>query len=93
MEQQNQIRIKAIDEDLKGRYANLVQITSVKEEFLLDFLLLSPFQGMLVSRVLMSPGHAKRMAKVLQEQVDKYESSFRKIEEAEAPESKIGFGV
>ena len=98
MEQKQQLQIKAKDEDLKGKYSNLMQIVHTKEEFILDFFLASPPQGVLSSRVIMSPGHLKRMVKALEENISKYEEKFGKIEEAKGPsaagtESKIGFGV
>ena len=89
--QPQQVQIKAKDEDLKGVYSNLMQVTHTKEEFVLDFLFAIPPQGNLASRVIMSPGHAKRMIKALQENVERYEDKFGKIEEAESPESPFGF--
>ncbi|PIP23610.1 MAG: DUF3467 domain-containing protein [Candidatus Nealsonbacteria bacterium CG_4_10_14_0_2_um_filter_38_17] len=86
-----QIQIKAKDDDLKGAYSNLMQILHTKEEFILDFFLVSPPTGVLNSRIIMSPGHLKRMIKALQENLEKYEGKFGKIQEAEAPEAKIGF--
>ncbi|MBZ9578651.1 DUF3467 domain-containing protein [Patescibacteria group bacterium] len=93
MQEKKQIKIKARDEDLKGIYSNLMQIIHTKEEFILDFFLASPPQGILASRVIMSPGHLKRMIKALQESITKYEDKFGKIEEAEVPERGIGFNV
>ena len=91
MQEQKQIKIKAKDEELKGNYSNLMQVLHTKEEFILDFFLASPPEGILTSRVIMSPGHLKRMIKALQENAGKYEEKFGKIEEAEAPEAKLGF--
>lgn len=93
MTNQQQIQIKAKDEDLKGVYSNVMQVHHMKEEFILDFFLTSPPQGILASRVIMSPGHLKRMIKALQENIGKYEEKFGKIEEAEMPETKLGFNV
>ena len=93
MEEQKQIRIRVKDEELKGVYSNMMQILHTKEEFILDFFLVSPPEGILASRVIMSPGHLKRMIKALQENVGKYEEKFGKIEEAEAPEAKLGFNI
>jgi len=93
MQERKQIKIKAKDEDLKGVYSNLMQVLHIKEEFVLDFFLVSPPEGILASRVIMSPGHLKRMIKALQENVGKYETKFGKIKEAEAPETKIGFNI
>jgi len=91
---QQQIQIKAKDEDLKGVYSNLMQILHTKEEFILDFFLVSPPTGVLASRVIMSPGHIKRMIGALKENIGKYESQYGKIEEAKSPEIRedgIGF--
>jgi len=38
-QQPKQIQIKAQDEELKGKYSNLMQITHTQEEFVLDFFL------------------------------------------------------
>jgi len=93
MDNQQQIQIKVKDDDLKGVYSNLMQVLHTKEEFFLDFFLVSAPTGVLTSRVIMSPGHLKRMIKALQENVGKYEEKFGKIEEAEAPEGKLGLNV
>lgn len=95
-EQSKQIQIKVKDEDLKGAYSNLMQVLHTKEEFMLDFFLVSPPNGVLNSRVIMSPGHVKRLVKALQENIGKYEAKFGKIEEAkkpEMPEGQMGFKV
>lgn len=89
--QQREIKIKMKEEDLKGGYSNLMQIVHSKEEFVLDFFLATPPQGILTSRVIVSPSHLKRMIGALQENISKYEGKFGKIEEAVAPESSIGF--
>ena len=91
MDNQQQIQIKTKDEDLKGNYSNVMQVTHTKEEFILDFFLTAPPQGILASRVIMSPGHIKRVIKALQENIGKYEEKFGKIKEAEVPEGDIGF--
>ncbi|MFH1890994.1 MAG: DUF3467 domain-containing protein [Candidatus Kuenenbacteria bacterium] len=91
--QQKQLQIKVSDDVLKGAYANAMQILHTKEEFVLDFMNLSPHQGVGIvnSRVIMSPGHVKRVIAALQDNLKKYESSFGKIEEAQAPSNELGF--
>ena len=91
MPEEKQIKIKVKDDDLKGKYSNLMQIIHTKDEFLLDFFLVSPPQGILTSRIIMSPSHLKRVVKALQENIGKYEGKFGKIEMAEVPKEKIGF--
>ena len=90
--QQRQMQIKIPDEILKGVYANAMQVAHSREEFILDFLNLSPHMGagIVSSRVIMSPGHLKRVIAALTENLKKYEEKFGKIEQAEAPE-EIGF--
>ena len=86
-----QLQIKARDEDVKGVYSNLMQIVHTKEEFVFDFFLNAPPQGILASRVILSPGHAKRIAAALAENIKKYEEKFGSITGSELPEEKIGF--
>ena len=88
---QQQLQIKVQDNDLKGVYSNLMQIVHTKEEFIFDFFFNAPPQGILSSRVILSPGHAKRIVAALAENIKKYEERFGKIEHSEAPEEKIGF--
>ena len=89
--QPQQINIKINDEVLAGKYANAMQVTHTKEEFVLDFMNILPPNGIVTARVITSPGHMKRIIKALQENLGRYEAIFGKIEEAEAP-SEIGFG-
>jgi len=90
---EQQIKIKTRDKDLKGSYSNLLRILHNKEEFLFDFFLVSPPEGILSSRVIMSPGHVKRMLRALEENVKKYEEKFGQVAEADTPEASLGFNV
>jgi len=89
--EQKQIKIKAKDDDLKGVYSNSMMVSHTKEEFYLDFFNIFPPQGILASRVIMSPSHFKRMIQVLEENMGKYEGKFGKVEQAKEPEASIGF--
>jgi len=80
------IQIIAGDEDLKGRYANLMSVSHTGEEFVLDFFAVTPSssgqaRGTLVSRVVTSPPHFKRIVAALEDNLDKYEAQFGEIEE------------
>ena len=80
-------------EQLKaGVYSNLMVVKHTREEFILDFLMVSPPEGAVSARVIMSPGHMKRTIIALQENVKKYEEVFSKIQEAKEPTSKKGLG-
>ena len=72
-------------------YANAMQVSHTQDEFILDFMKFFPPTATLNARVVVTPGHAKRIIKALQENVTKYESAFGKIKETEAPNSEIGF--
>ena len=90
--QGQQVQIKANEKDLKGRYSNLATINHTKEEFVVDFLNVIPPTGTLNARVIMSPGHTKRLAKTLAENIKKYEEQFGKVDEIKGEdENKIGF--
>jgi len=85
--QKQEMQIKVRDEELKGAYSNLMQIVHMKEEFVLDFFLSAPPQGMLASRVIVSPSHAKRIAAAMADAVKKYEEKFGPIQAGSAPEA------
>lgn len=89
--QQQELEIKVDEEKLEGNYSNLMRVSHTKEEFVLDFILATPPQGVLNSRVIMSPGHVKRLIKALQENLNKYEEKFGDIEEADSPDQGVGF--
>jgi len=90
--QPQNVNVKIEDNVLRGSYANNMQIGFSPEEFILDFMNLFPPQGIVVSRVFVSPGHMKRMVSVLADTLKKYETQFGTIKEASAPtSSEIGF--
>jgi hypothetical protein len=60
-------------------------VTHTKEEFIMDFMTVVPPSGAVTARVIMSPGHVKRIIRALQESVSQYESKFGEITEVEAP--------
>ena len=85
------MQVKADDAVLKGSYSNAMQVSHTKEEFILDFMLLHPPVGQLVSRVITSPGHLKRMVAALQGNLKRYEEGFGTVTSAQEPERPIGF--
>ncbi|NTW30434.1 MAG: DUF3467 domain-containing protein [Candidatus Moranbacteria bacterium] len=87
-----QIQIKASDERLKGEYANTMQVMHTKEEFVIDFLNVFPPSGTLNARIIVSPGHFKRILLAMQENLKKYESGFGEVAPSDAPKTRIGFG-
>ena len=75
-----------------GVYANNMFVSHTREEFILDFMMITPPAGAVTARVVTSPGHMKRIVSALAENLKKYESKFGKIKEAaEPPKPTIGF--
>ena len=90
-----QVQIKADEKELQGLYSNLVMIQHHAEEFTLNFVYIFPngTQGKLLSSVIVSPGHAKRIWRALGENIARYESQFGTIKESPAnePTPTVGF--
>ncbi|MEK7232826.1 MAG: DUF3467 domain-containing protein [Elusimicrobiota bacterium] len=77
-----------IDEAVaRGLYANLALITHSETEFLLDFLFLQPqaSKTKVLSRIISSPVHAKRLLWALRDNLDKYEARHGTINAGQAP--------
>ena len=79
-----QVQINASDEVARGRYSNNMLVTHTREEFILDFLLTAPNGTQLVSRVMVSPGHMKRVLSALVDNMNKYETNFGEVMAPEA---------
>jgi len=86
-----EIQVKVPDSVMAGVYANNVIITHTKEEFIFTFMMITPPQGIVTSRVIMSPSHTKRLVNALQDNIKKYETDIAKIEPATEPKGKLGF--
>lgn len=72
--------LKAEDDIAKGRFANLAQVGSTQDAFVFDFAFVQGQQGFLLSRMLMSPQHAKRFSMALAETIAKHESRHGDID-------------
>ncbi|MGB2908460.1 MAG: DUF3467 domain-containing protein [Candidatus Aminicenantaceae bacterium] len=73
-----------------GVYANNMLVAHTKEEFIMDFLMVAPPEGAVTARVIVSPGHMKRILAAVVDNVKRYESQHGPIEAAEGPEGDIG---
>lgn len=82
------MNVKITDDELRGRYANLVRVSHTREEFVLDFINMLPPQGAVTARVITSPGHLKRLIQALATNLDLYEQKFGSI--PESPEPTVG---
>lgn len=93
--QQQQAQIKADEKELLGQYSNLVVVHHNAEEFTLNFVYMFPSvpQGKLVASLIVSPRHAKRLMRALEENIGRYEAQFGALPEepGPTPEPNVGF--
>lgn len=87
-----QLEVKASEEDIKGRFSNAAQIHHQPEHFFMDFFLVAPPNGQLVSRIVTTPGHMKAIADAINAQLKEYEKNFGKVK-PEAPKQPFGFSA
>ena len=81
---QQQLQVKMTDQALSGVYANMVQVGHTPEEFILDFMNLFPPTGMVTARIIISPGHMKRIVAAFEDNLKKYEDRYGSIKAAES---------
>lgn len=76
------IEIELTDPVAEGVYSNLVLINHSTSEFVMDFATMMPGmqKARIKSRVILTPEHAKRLLRTLQENIARYESAMGKIE-------------
>ena len=82
---QNQINIELTEEIAEGIYSNLAMIAHSNSEFVIDFIKIMPGipKARVKSRILLTPQHAKRLAKALTENIHKFEQTHGKIKDIE----------
>ena len=81
----NQLNIELSEEVAEGVYSNLAILTHSNAEFIIDFIKMLPGtpKAKVKSRVIITPTHAKRLAKALAENIRKYESQHGPIKDSE----------
>lgn len=81
------IEIQLDEATALGQYVNMVVAQHSPSEFVLDFIFIPPGQprARVRSRIIMAPEHAKRLLKVLEENVANYEKRFGEINIPEPP--------
>jgi hypothetical protein len=96
MSQQNkkQINIELSDEMAEGTYANLAIITHSHSEFIVDFIKMMPGapKAKVKSRIILTPQHAKRLYKALQDNIAKFERLHGEIIVPEQENLPLNFG-
>jgi hypothetical protein len=91
----NQLNIEMNEDVAEGIYSNLAIITHSHSEFVIDFIKILPGvpKAKVKSRILLTPQHAKRLMKALNDNVMKFESQHGPIEDIDASNiPPINFG-
>jgi hypothetical protein len=84
-----QIQVSTGDEVSRGRFSNNLLMAHSAEEFILDWILNSPSGMHLVSRIIVTPGHMKRIVGALTENLRRYEKEFGPVTAFEVPDQKF----
>lgn len=76
------IQLQMDEQTALGRYTNLVLINHTENEFLLDFAFLQPGnpKAKVVSRLISSPRHTKRLLRALLKNLERYEERYGEID-------------
>lgn len=91
----NQINIELSEEIAEGVYSNLAMIAHSSSEFVIDFIRLMPGvpKAKVKSRIVITPEHAKRLLTALEDNINKYESTFGEVKQTgEVPKFPLNFG-
>ncbi len=85
MEDKNQISIELNESVAEGTYSNLAIISHSNQEFVVDFIRIMPNvpKAKVKSRIILTPQHAKRFIKALEDNIKKFEDQYGPITEEE----------
>jgi hypothetical protein len=91
---QNQLNIEIDEKMADGAYANLAIINHSVSEFVVDFINVMPGapKSKVKSRIILTPQHAKRLAKALAENVKRFESNHGEIKDYDQPPLPLNYG-
>lgn len=78
-----QVNIELSEEIAEGIYSNLAIITHSNSEFVVDFVRMMPGvpSAKVKSRIVLTPQHAKKLLKALQENVSRFEAQHGEIKD------------
>ncbi|MBJ2173187.1 DUF3467 domain-containing protein [Aureibaculum algae] len=91
---ENQLNIELDESIADGTYANLAIINHSVSEFVVDFVNVMPGtpKAKVKSRIILTPQHAKRLAKALAENINRFENAHGEIKDYEQPPIPMNFG-
>jgi len=88
------INIELDEKVAEGTYSNLAIINHSVSEFIVDFISMMPGvpKAKVKSRIILTPQHAKRLAKALADNVRKFEQVHGEIKDYDQPPIPMNFG-
>lgn len=88
------INIELDPETAQGIYSNLAIINHSGSEFVVDFVTIMPGapKAKVRSRIVLTPQHAKRFLKALNDNVQRFEGAHGEIKDYEQPPIPLNFG-
>ncbi|WP_019038905.1 DUF3467 domain-containing protein [Psychroflexus tropicus] len=91
---QQKLNIQIDDDVAQGIYSNLAIINHSQTEFVLDFVNIMPGspKNKVRSRIILTPQHAKRLLKALNDNIVRFEKSQGSIKEQEKTNIPLNFG-
>lgn len=83
---EGQINVELTEDVAEGEYSNLAIINHSPSEFVVDFIRVMPGvpKAKVKSRIVLTPQHAKRLLRALNDNVSRYEAQHGEIRDAEA---------
>lgn len=91
---QKKINIELDETMAQGTYSNLAVINHSVSEFVVDFVNVMPGtpKSKVKSRIILTPQHAKRLAKALADNIKRFENAHGVIKDYEKPPIPLNFG-
>lgn len=88
------LNIEIDEKTAEGTYSNLAIINHSVSEFVVDFVNIMPGnpKSKVKSRIILTPQHAKRLVKALNENVSKFEKEHGNIKDYDNPPIPLNFG-
>ncbi|WP_339702888.1 DUF3467 domain-containing protein [uncultured Marixanthomonas sp.] len=93
-QKKGQINIELDENVAQGIYSNLAIINHSQSEFILDFVSIMPGvpKSKVKSRIILTPQHAKRLLRALNDNIQRFEKAHGKVKEQEQPTMPLNFG-
>ena len=89
-----QLNLEISEEMAEGTYANLAIVTHSHAEFVVDFVNIMPGtpKSKVKSRIILTPQHAKRIMKILIDNIERFEKVNGEIKDLEEIQVPLTFG-